>query len=400
MTRSGDRVYRLAVVAHRPQPYQSALFRTLAAHPHIDLTVYHLFDVGVGTTADPDFGRFRWDYPVLEGYRSHFLRNRALSPSRGGFLGSFHPELVSRLHPRLFDAVLVHGWFGLSMWLALLTCWGRGLPVLFRSDANVLDPIRPGRRWPRKFVLPRLFRRCSAFLTIGRRNAEFYRLQCVPEEKLFLTPFAVDNHFFQQQRAACLPQRAEIRRQLGLPGDAVVFLFAGRLGPEKRLDDLLHAIHALADVRAWVVLAGDGRERARLERQARSLGLGQLLLPGFQRQSQLARFYVAADVFVLPSEREAWGLVINEAMNFGLPVVASETVGAVPDLIEVDGNGLVFPPGDSEALLRGLRRLLADPALRARMGQRSLEIIRQWSHDRSAEAVLQALDFVLHERRI
>ena len=111
--------YRLAVVVNRPQPYHSALFRALAAHAQIDLTVYYLFDVGVGAAPDPDFGRFQWDSPVLEGYRSHFLRNRAAFPAEARFAGSFHPELCARLHPCFHDAVVIHGWFGLSVWLAL-----------------------------------------------------------------------------------------------------------------------------------------------------------------------------------------------------------------------------------------------------------------------------------------
>ena len=385
--------YRLAVVANRAQPYHSALFRALAAHPQIDLTVYYLFDVGVGAAPDPDFGRFQWDSPVLEGYRSLFLRNRAAFPAEAHFAGSFHPELCARLHPRFHDAVVIHGWFGLSVWLTLLTCRRRKLPVLMRSSAHVTSPNWNHATGLKHLVLRRLFRQCSAFLTLGRRNAEFYRRWDVSEEKLFLTPHAVDNNFFGRQRAALLPQRPSLRQQLGLPADAVVFLYAGRLAPEKRLPDLLHAVCALDDARAWLVLAGEGRERRHLENLARSIGLTQILFPGFQSQSKLARFYVAADTFVLPSGSETWGVVVNEAMNFALPVVVSDAAGAVPDLMEEGGNGMVFPAGDRAALRCCLGRLLADASLRTQLGERSLERIQRWSHHRSAESVLRALEF-------
>jgi len=391
--------YRLAVIINRPQPYHSAWFRVLAAQPQVDFTVYYLFDVGVGRAADGDFGRYQLDYPVLEGYRSWFPRNRALSPNNGRFTGSFHPELLALLHPRFHDAVVISGWFGLSVWLAHLACQARGLPVLLRSDANSADPTRPGRRWMKRMVLTRLFRRCAAFLCIGSRNAEFYRQYGVPDEKIFLTHYAVDNEFFQRQRTAWLPRRVEIRFRLGLPQDAILVLYAGRLAPEKRLDDLLVACHRLADPRVWLMLAGEGRERLRLEQRARSLPLSQVLFPGLQGQEQLAQLYLASDIFVLPSEREAWGLAINEAMNFALPIVASEVVGAVPDLVHADDNGLVFPPGDTDALLRCLKLLVDDPDRRARMGQRSLERIRGWSHERSPDAVLRALEFTLARSR-
>ena len=122
--------------------------------------------------------------------------------------------------------------------------------MLLRSAANPADPV--GRPWARAWVLPRLFRRCAAFLTQGTRNAEFYRSYGAPEEKLFLVPHAVDNDFFQQQHAALRPQRSELRRRLGLPDDAVLLLYAGRLAPEKRLGDLLEAVRRLDDPRAWL----------------------------------------------------------------------------------------------------------------------------------------------------
>jgi len=386
----GERRYRLAVVAIRPQPYHSPLYRSLAAHPRIDLTVYYLFQEGLGTARDLDYGRFEWGYPVLEGYTSRFLRNRALFPSNGRFTGAFHPELVRLLRPPLHDAVIISGWFPFSVWLAHWACWRSGLPVLLRSAANPADPV--GRPWARTLVLPRLFRRCGAFLTQGTRNAAFYRGHGVTEEKLFLTPHAVDNDFFQQQRAALLPQRAALRRRLGLPDDAVLLLYAGRLAPEKRLGDLLEAVRRLDDPRAWLALAGEGRERARLEQQVAALRLPRVLFPGFRTQAGLAEYYTAADIFVLPSEREPWGLVLNEAMNFGLPAVVSERVGAAPDLV-LPGTGRTFPPGDVEALAACLQPLLADAGLRARLGQGALERIRQWSHAGSAETIVRALEF-------
>jgi len=382
--------YRLAVVAIRPQPYNSPLYRSLAAHPRIDLTVYYLLDEGLGKTRDLDYRRFEWGYPVLDGYRSRFLRNRAPRPSGARFTGAFHPELFCRLHLRHHDAAVVPGWFPSSVWLAHWACWRHGLPVLMRSDANAADPVR--RPWVRTLVLPRLFRRCAAFLAVGSRNAAFYRGCGVPEEKLFLAPYAVDNDFFQQQRAALQPRRGELRRQLGLPDEALLLLYAGRLVPQKRPGDLLAAVARLDDARVWLALVGEGPERGRLEQQVAALGLRRVFFAGFRTQAELSEYYMAADIFVLPSEREPWGLVVNEAMNFGLPVVVSQVAGAVGDLV-LPGTGRTFPPGDVDALAACLRPLLADAGLRARLGQGALDRIRQWSHAGSPETIVRALEF-------
>jgi len=111
---------------------------------------------------------------------------------------------------------------------------------------------------------------------------------------------------------------------------------------------------------------------------------------GFRNQAELPRLYAMGDVFVLPSEDEPWGLVINEAMCSGLPIVASERVGAAADLVQPGYNGFRFPPGDRPALAQALRLALKDGA-KERMGQASLEIIRGWGFEEDIVAVRQAL---------
>jgi glycosyltransferase involved in cell wall biosynthesis len=118
--------------------------------------------------------------------------------------------------------------------------------------------------------------------------------------------------------------------------------------------------------------------------------LTEVHLLGFRNQAELPRLYAMADVFVLPSEDEPWGLVINEAMSSGLPIVASERVGAAADLIQPGSNGFRFPPGDIPALAQALRLALQDGA-KERMGQASLEIIRTWGFEEDIAAVRQAL---------
>jgi glycosyltransferase involved in cell wall biosynthesis len=111
---------------------------------------------------------------------------------------------------------------------------------------------------------------------------------------------------------------------------------------------------------------------------------------GFRNQAELPRLYAMGDLFVLPSEDEPWGLVINEAMCSGLPIVASERVGAAADLIQPGYNGFRFPPGDIPALTQALRLALQDGA-KERLGQASLEIIRDWGLEEDIGAVRQAL---------
>ena len=119
---------------------------------------------------------------------------------------------------------------------------------------------------------------------------------------------------------------------------------------------------------AVLLYVGDGSLRSEIERRLRPRLQQRLIMPGFVNQSALGSFYAAADIFVLPSERETWGLVVNEAQQFALPVIVSDRVGCRHDLVVEGETGFVFPVGDLEALAARLRQLLASRGLRESMG--------------------------------
>lgn len=383
--------YRLAAIFHRPHPYFCKFFQRIAAHPEIDLTVYFYSDFGLGSTLDPGYQRrVQWDTDLLGGYQHHFLRNYSPWPALHRFTGLFHPALLRELDRR-YDAVLVHGWWGLSTFLAFLTARARRLPVLLHSDKNVIETRSPWRRGARDFLLKRFFRRVKAFLVIGQRNAAFYRRLGVPEEKMFLTPLAVDNAFFRAEAHRLRSERYTLRHQYGIPPEATVILFVGRLDPQKGLQDLLSAFGELTDDSAQLILVGDGPQRAELETYVRSRRLQRVLFAGFQNYTRLPTFYALSDVFVLPSCFEPYGVVVNEAMNFALPIVASEVIGAVGDLVEHGRNGLLFAAGDVAQLARQLQHLIAHPQLRRQMGEESARRIAAWNFERGVEGVMAAL---------
>jgi glycosyltransferase involved in cell wall biosynthesis len=142
------------------------------------------------------------------------------------------------------------------------------------------------------------------------------------------------------------------------------------------------------------VIVGDGEERAALERGARETGLVSIRFCGFRNQSELPRFFDLATVFVLPSRHEPWGLIVNEVMNAGRPVIVSNEVGCQTDLITDGVEGAVFPAGDVDALADALRRVLATPETATEMGQRALERIRNWNFDEDVCGLRRALETV------
>ncbi len=385
--------FRVAYLVSHPIQYQVPLLQRLAADPEIALHVYYLDDQGVQRRLDPEFGvPVRWDLPLLEGYSWQFLRNRSPWPEGDHFLRYIHPGIIAMLRKDRYDALIVHGYAHATEWLAFIGAWLSRTPLLLRGESTLLGD-RP--RWVtvgKRLVLRALLRRIRGALAIGVLNRQFYRAYGVPEERIFFTPYAVDNDRFLAEADRLSPSRLALREQLGWPAGRPVILCVGKLIPRKRPMDLLEAFARVeAQHPAVLVYVGDGSERRRLAEEAARRGLRHMVITGFVNQTEISRYYAAADLLVLPSSHEPWGLVLNEAMCFALPVVASDAVGAAPDLVRPGENGFVFPAGDVEALAHALRELLADPAGRARMGARSREIVARYSYDADLRGVLDAI---------
>jgi glycosyltransferase involved in cell wall biosynthesis len=240
--------------------------------------------------------------------------------------------------------------------------------------------------------LRRLYRSADAVVTYGPHVSAYVRARGA--RNVHVAPQSVDNDFWRSAEIA--PPRDP-----SWPAEAAAkFLFVGRDAPEKGLGVLLDAWRAsgLRPPQAALVLVGVGADGTvaadRADRDGADEGVARL---GVVAPAELRNMYAAAEVLVLPSIptrsfREPWGLVVNEAMNRGVAVIASDAVGAAAGGLVRDGhNGLVVPAGDSLALAQALARLAADAPLRARLGRAGAQDVRAYSHDAWAEGFSRAL---------
>jgi glycosyltransferase involved in cell wall biosynthesis len=387
---------RLAALVSHPIQYQVPLFRALAETGEVDLDVLYCSSGSVGVHHDPGFGvEFAWDTPLLDGYRHSFLKNLSPIPNPSRFLGCINPGVGRALATGCYDAVWVHGWGLASCWLGFNAANRHRIPLLLRGEANGLKEPGSLKGCAKRFLLTRLFDQVSAFLAVGTNNAEFYTAYGVPRRKIFLAPYAVDNDFFFTRTRSPASERSSVRGREGMSPDLPVILFCGKFSGAKRPLDLLKAFQQLGDdPKASLVFVGDGPLRVELKQYVAEHGLRRVHFLGFRNQTELPACYALADVFVLPSSFEPWGLVVNEAMCFGLPVIASDMVGAVRDLVQDGVNGFVFPAGNVEILADRLRRVLLDDGLRQRMGAQSHCNIERWGIKETVYGVLQAIEYV------
>ena len=383
-----ERAPRLLVVGSHPVQYHSPLFQQLAADPGLLSEVLYLA-LPDARTQGLGFGlSFTWDVPLLEGYRWHRAgsgRGRGITGGYGGvWLSRPLAELgwgPSRLRP---DAILLTGWHFLGMLQIHLAAQLLRIPVILRMDSNGARP----RPWLLRQIYRLLFHGVAVGLPVGEANARWYRSHGVPPERLVGSPHFIDNGSFAAQAQQQRQQRQELRRRWGIPEQAFCFLFAGKLQAKKRPLDLLEALARLPEAlprqagsppaaAAHLLIVGSGDQESACRAAVADQGLP-VSFAGFLNQSEIAAAYAVSDCLVLPSDHgETWGLVVNEAMACGLPVVVSHLVGCREDLVIPGVSGLVHPCGDIDALSACLAAMAADPQAAARMGQAGRERVEQ-----------------------
>jgi glycosyltransferase involved in cell wall biosynthesis len=390
---------RLAYLVSHPIQYQAPLLRRIAREPGIDLTVLFGSDFSVRGYQDEGFGvEVAWDTPLLEGYKSEFLKSwrdtgtvSFTSPISRGFY-----RRLQQLQP---DVLWVHGYASLNSLQGILAANALGIPVLLRAESWLGDrPRSPLKLAAKSLLLRSLSRAVDAVLPIGTLNAAYWHhyFTSVPQ---FPMPYAVDNDWFASRAAAADP--AALRRRLNLDPGRPVILFASKLQPRKHAGQLLAAFAALLNESSknlpYLLIVGDGEQRPHLQQQAADLRLtDHVRFAGFRNQSELPAFFRLASVFVLPSQHEPWGLIVNEAMACGCPVIVSSDVGCRSDLIPAnatDPPGIVYPVGDIPALTAALRRVLATAETSTQMGAAARARISTWSFEQDIAGLRAALAY-------
>ena len=388
---------RVMILASHVIQYSSPLFRRMAHDPRLDLQIAYCTLQGAKSSIDPEFGvEVKWDTSVLDGYPWVQLPNRSLAPGLGRFFGLVNPSVWKVIRDARLDAAILPGYFYFTAWIAIAAAKWTGTPVLFVTDSHSLRSWRAQSPWKlrfKKWMVRRIFSLGSGIMVSSTGGVEYLKSLGFSGDRIFLVPTAVDNDWWTEMAARS--DRAAVRANWKIPSDASVALFCAKLQLWKGPRDLLEAFAKANVPNSYVVFAGDGPERTNLERRAAELGIAdRVRFLGFVNQTQLPSTYKAADLFVLPSLFEPFGLVVNEAMLCGLPAAITDRVGARFDLVRPNENGFVFPAGNIEELAKILRQILPDEEKRRKMGAAARSRMETWSPREYTDGVVQAVQAV------
>ena len=355
---------RLGIVVTHPIQYQVPLYRHLEAQSAVEPIVFFLSEHGLAESFDTGFGReVQYDVPMLGGYEHRLVRNRSPMSTLSTPWGVVNPSLPALIRRSHVDAILVHGYNNISHWFAYTAAICFKIPYLLRGESR---PDRESRYHPKMItkhaVLRPLVQHAAACLAIGDENRNFYRSYGAQPQQIFFAPYSVDTERFSEAGALGRSRRTMMVRSLRLDPEIPLVLFVAKLQPWKRPLDVVMAMDQLR-FPANLIVIGDGPLRSDVENLAP--GRPWMRVLGFINQTKIAEWYGAADLLVLPSSHEPWGLAINEAMAAGAVPIVSDSVGCATDLV-TPSVGWVYPTGNVGALADAITEGCRDGALNER----------------------------------
>jgi glycosyltransferase involved in cell wall biosynthesis len=300
------------------------------------------------------------------------------------------------------DVVAVNGWNNFGSLVAVNCCLRREIPMVVMSESSRQDEPRT---WWKEAIKRQIVGLYSAALVGGQHHVEYLAELGMPRERVFTGYDVVDNDYFGRRTAEIRNAKFELRDKRGLPEN--YFLASARFIEKKNLSTLIEAYaeyrrrssafakattnkEIAAKVRWDLVLLGDGPLRETLKSKLSTLNLNEHVhLPGFESYDELPVYYALAKAFVHASTTEQWGLVVNEAIASGLPVIVSDRCGCVPELI--NGNGFTFDPTNEHELTARLLEMasLSDEE-RKRLGDNSYRIAANFAPERFGEGLERA----------
>jgi len=304
-------------------------------------------------------------------------------------------EKVRTIHQVLRNekpqAVLLYGYYQVEHWILRFLCAQKKIPLLFVGETF---DWRGSffRKSLKKVLVHYFFQQVASFIAIGKRTVDYYRQWGVAVSKITTAKYCTDAAPFVLPASEASACRSEVRKSLGIPPDAFLLLFVGRLFDRKRPQDLLE-IHSELQKQEEVhtVFVGNGELSETLH--SKSVGIPNVHLVGFQNQNEIKKFYYAADLLVVPSDFETWGLVVNEAFSCMLPALVTDQCGVAGDLVLSGETGDIYPVGDCKNATVKIRGLLKDRSVAKRWGMNARALVlKNYQPEQFADSILKAFE--------
>jgi glycosyltransferase involved in cell wall biosynthesis len=375
-------------------PYRIALYNQIHAIPGIDLDVLLCALKEGDRSWQLNAEKAQFPYTVFPGLD---VTLRFLASRSDYYHLHLNPRLIARLNRDEYDAVILSEYAPLTHQAAFWAAKLKRMPVIlwyrsFSASSSLL----------RRLITPyidTLINHSDALVVPGQKAKGYLLERGAKQNQIFAVGNPVDNRYYQRAyRTYQDVGRDALRQKLNLTGSKVI-LYVGRLIDMKGLFDLLDAFQVVvAEVpEARLLLVGDGYLEEDLRQTCREKVLPSVEFVGFVQPTDLGKYYLSANVFVLPSHYEPWGLVVNEAMIFGCPVVATSAIGAADEILQHGKTGLIVPPREPEQLAEAILQIVSDKDLADSMGKNAQALIAEHTPERSAQGFAEAIEYAIQD---
>lgn len=374
---------KVAMIYNMPSPYRVPLLAELAKSSNIDLFVY--FETKAEKNREWKVENSNlFNYKILSGVSLNFARD---------VYYNINPTIIKELIFNKYDVIIAAGYGSFTCQIAFFIAKFLKIPFILGSGSTINEP-----RKIRSISLPLIkliVKYSDAYVVYGTNAKKYLMYLGALEKNIFISFNTVDTEFFEKECLKYENRKQVLKEELGVIEENVI-LYVGQFVERKGIRYLLEAHKKLCNkYDLGLVLVGNGPQKAEIMESCRKENIKGVHFINFVQKDALPQYYSIADVFVLPSTEEVWGLVINEAMACGLPVISTDRAGASSDLIKDGINGYVIPAGDSSRLYESLATVLNDSKLRSRMGKTSEKIIKEkFTISHGAKGFMRAIYFV------
>ena len=374
---------KIVILHNIISPYKTLLFNAIYDELN-NIQVLYISETEHRREWDIDTNDLKFPYEIM--FQAQADEIPVVSLSRNTW------SRLNKLNP---DVLIIDGYTYASSWAGLLWGRSRGKKIILWSSSNEEDHVRIFY----KEAVKRFFvKRCDAYNVYGTKSREYLSKLGAKVDRISIVGNNTDNAFYFNETTKLKDRRLDLCKEYGLSERN--FLYIGRFSEEKNIIHLLDSFRRVKDYdnRWGLILIGSGSQKQEIENYIGELKLKDVSLPGFKQKNDIPLFLAMSDVFVLPSISEPWGIVVNEAMASGLPVLVSRKCGCYPDIVKDGENGFSFDPYDKNELFSLMRKIVDGKTDLEKMGRQSLEIIKDYTPEKAAGIISETVMHVLNEK--
>jgi glycosyltransferase involved in cell wall biosynthesis len=391
---------KIYLIVQWPVYYHIPLYKILAKK-FSNFKVLYLDDIGIKPLVEKEFGAVErtWiNNESLEGYDYEFFTNISSVKNQRKFLSIVNLDILKYIFLNRPDVIILHGYSFLTHWLVFFIAKIFKIKIILKGEAtNKFINRQSIKLLIKNKILSVFFHYFDVVMYSCSGNKEFWLKHSVDEQKLFSIPCAVDNDFFQSEYVKYLPSKDLIKKELDINNNDMIILFSARFTKRKRPLDLLNALSKIEHKNITILFVGDGPERYEMSTIAKTYNI-KTVFTGFVDQDTISKYYSITDISVIISDYDPSPKAMNEAMNFGLPIITTDIVGTSQDLVVNGENGYVIKVGDIDTLAEKIDYLNKNRELISKMGQKSLEIVDEWTFEKGAYFIGKAIKYMYKDK--